>query len=232
MSGLQSLHQSWPIRFENWLVRHVLRFLPAGVYRGARSLRHYVGDLVQGIDSAGDVGYHELGFDSQTGSPYNPGSWWDLKAALGGDVSPEDVFIDFGSGKGRMVYVAARQYQFKRVIGVEISERLTDIARRNIQKNLRRLRCQNVELVTSNVLDYEVPDEVTVVYMFNPFAGEVFANVVSKLVGSLGRSPRQLRLIYRIPVMHELLVQEGFRVKQQLPDMTVYVAGLTRPSPY
>lgn len=225
MSDSESRPNQWFIQFESWAVKHVLRFLPAGAYEKARFLKQYLGDRVQGIDSAADVGYDELGFDQKTGSAYNPGSWWDLKATLGNSVSTEDVFIDFGSGKGRMVYMAARDYPFKKVIGVEISDRLTAIARANIQKNLRRLLCRNVELVTANVLDYDVPDEVTVVYMFNPFFGDVFANVVGKLLSSLSRRPRRLKLVYRIPTMHELLVQKGFQVERQLPDLTLYTAG-------
>ena len=34
----------------------------------------------------------------------------------------DDVFVDFGSGKGRMVYIATHSYPFKKVIGVDISE--------------------------------------------------------------------------------------------------------------
>ncbi|MBI2853350.1 MAG: class I SAM-dependent methyltransferase [Chloroflexi bacterium] len=230
MIGLQNWLSQWFIKCENWFVKYILRFLPAGIYDKTRFLKQYLIDRIQRIDSAKDVGYDELGFDARTGSPYNPGSWWDLKATLGDSVSTEDVFIDFGSGKGRMVCMAAREYPFKRVIGVEICEGLTAIARRNIQKNLHRMRCKNIELITANVVNYEVPDEITVVYMFNPFFGDVFANVIRKLLDSLSRRPRQLRLIYRIPTMHEFLVQNGFQVETQLPDITVYVAGLKQSS--
>ncbi|MDO8577605.1 MAG: class I SAM-dependent methyltransferase [Dehalococcoidales bacterium] len=213
---------------ESLAVRCVLRFLPKAVFSKVRFLKQYLGDLMLGINSAQDVSYDKLGFDANTGYTYTPGNWWDLKGTLGYNVSREDVFIDFGSGKGRMVYVAARNYHFKKVIGVEKSEDLCAIARSNIRKNLHRLKCRNVELISTNVLDYEVPDDVSIVYMYNPFAGAVFADTIGKLNRSLTRHPRKLRLIYRNPTMHDLLVQNGFQVERQLPELTLYVAGLSR----
>ncbi len=41
-------------------------------------------------------------------------------------------FLDFGSGKGRMV-IAAATLPFRRVLGVEISDRLLQEARRNVE---------------------------------------------------------------------------------------------------
>lgn len=41
------------------------------------------------------------------------------------------MFLDLGSGKGRMVLSAAR-FPFRRIIGVELSNDLTAIARRNV----------------------------------------------------------------------------------------------------
>jgi SAM-dependent methyltransferase len=115
------------------------------------------------------------------------------------DVSPEDVFIDFGCGTGRVVLEAARRYPFRRVIGVDFVPRLTDIARETVDRNRDRLRCRDVELVTQDVFDYEVPDDATVAYLFDPFRGRVFDTVIAKLIASVDRNPRRLRLIYVLP---------------------------------
>src|SRR5262249_27445537 len=48
-------------------------------------------------------------------------------------LDPRDyLFIDFGSGKGRALVLAAR-YGFERVIGVEFAPSLHEIAARNIE---------------------------------------------------------------------------------------------------
>jgi hypothetical protein len=123
-------------------------------------------------------------------------------------VGPDDVFIDFGSGKGRVVYQAAR-FPFKRVIGVEIAEELNRIARYNIDHNRDRLACRDVELVTADAVGYQVPDDVTVAYFYHPFEGKTFARVIDNLVASLDRSPRQLRVIYVYPKSVDLLLETG-----------------------
>lgn len=43
------------------------------------------------------------------------------------------VFLDLGSGKGKMLLVAA-QFPFRRIVGVEYNERLHDTAVRNIRQ--------------------------------------------------------------------------------------------------
>jgi Histone methylation protein DOT1 len=123
-------------------------------------------------------------------------------------VGPDDVFIDFGSGKGRVVYQAA-QFPFKRVIGVEIADDLNRIARYNIEHNRDRLVCEDVELVTQDAVGYQVPDDVTVAYFYHPFEGKIFARVIDNLVASLDRSPRQLRIIYVYPMSADCLLDTG-----------------------
>ncbi|MGH8645855.1 MAG: hypothetical protein ACREX4_15895 [Gammaproteobacteria bacterium] len=59
---------------------------------------------------------------------------------------PRDfVFVDFGSGKGRVLLIAS-EYNFKRVIGVEFAKDLHRIAQRNVQTyQSRSQRCFDVE---------------------------------------------------------------------------------------
>jgi len=57
---------------------------------------------------------------------YVAANWLTLRRLLRrSKIRPDDVFIDLGSGMGRMVLEAAR-YPFKRVIGVELVEQLHD----------------------------------------------------------------------------------------------------------
>ena len=123
-------------------------------------------------------------------------------------VGKDDVFIDFGSGKGRVVYQAAR-FPFKRVIGVELAEELNRIARYNIDQNRDRVACGAVELVTADAVTYQVPDDVTVAYFYHPFEGRIFARVIANLVASLDRNPRQLRVIYVYPRSADQLLKTG-----------------------
>jgi hypothetical protein len=88
---------------------------------------------------------------------------------------------------------------------LRIYESLTKIARENIRKNRTRLRCKNIELVTMDVLDFEIPDDMTIAYFFNPFVNELFTGVLDNIHRSLQMAPRPLWIIYLNPVMHEAL---------------------------
>ena len=134
------------------------------------------------------------------------------------DIEPDDVFLDLGAGKGRVLYQAAR-YPFRRVIGVEISPLLTVVARQNLARKRRRLRCREIELITMDAAEYEIPDDVTVVYLYHPFIGETFAKVVERLAASLDRRSRHMRVIYASPTQEEMLLGTGlFRTLSERRD--------------
>jgi Methyltransferase domain len=140
---------------------------------------------------------------------YLPSGWLDLRRALPRRaVRPTDVFADFGSGKGRMVYEAAK-YPFARVIGVEISAKLNEVARRNIERKRDKLVCQDIELVTADAGDFEVPDNLTVAYFYHPFGGDTFDAVMGNIIGSLDRNPRRLTLIYQLPLNEDRILATG-----------------------
>ena len=115
------------------------------------------------------------------------------------EIDPDvDVFLDYGAGKGRAV-VAAAARPFRRVIGVELDHKLLEVARKNLGRANNRLRCREIELVAANAIDYPVPDDVTVVFLFNPFWGAVMDAVQDQLRCSLERAPRPLTILYVYP---------------------------------
>ena len=194
------------------LRRHSDR-LPRRLLRAVRrSVRRPVGAVMDrwaGIDTAREVRSVDLGLFSPDSHDYEASGRRTLKRVLSkGEMGPVDVFVDFGSGKGRVLLEAAR-YPFSRIIGVEFSEQLCAIARANVEATKDSLTCREVEIVCADVLDYEVPDDVTVAFFYNPFKGETFAAVVDKLVTSLDRNPRRLRIIYRTPFEHEYIISTG-----------------------
>lgn len=162
-----------------------------------------------GIETAEEVGLAEFGLDAEDRRGYEPSGWLDLRRILSKDeVGDEDVFIDFGSGKGRIV-LAAAGYPFRKVIGVELSDELNRVAEANVARRRPRLVCRNIELVTADATEYAIPDDVTVAYFYNPFVGPAFAKVIQRLLDSVDRNPRLLRIVYRTPLEDEYLAQSG-----------------------
>jgi SAM-dependent methyltransferase len=114
------------------------------------------------------------------------------------------VFVDFGSGKGRALLMAAG-FPFKRIVGVEFSPELHAIAQRNIQKyrsqTLQRptLVASRVESVCSDFLDFDLPEEPSVYFFFDPCDQYVLGKLLEKISSSLKSHPRPVRLIYVAP---------------------------------
>jgi hypothetical protein len=140
---------------------------------------------------------------------YEGSHWVGLRRALNRlAVTRDDVFTDFGSGKGPAVLVAAT-FPFRRAIGVEISDDLTRSARANLARSRLHPRAGSVEFIATDVLDYEIPDDLSVVYLYNPFTGLLFARFIERLLRSLERRPRPLRLIYNYPFEHSYVIETG-----------------------
>lgn len=123
-------------------------------------------------------------------------------------LGSRDVIADVGSGKGQAIIVAAT-YPVARVIGVELAEDLAATARANVESVRGRLRCQDVELVTGDALEWPIPDDVSVVYLYCPFIGDLFHAFVQRVFDSFDRSPRPLFLVYGFPWEHNWLIQTG-----------------------
>ena len=167
-------------------------------------------DWMLRVDTAGEVGFDELEHRGRIGFfDYTATDWITVRRGLAYlDIGPDDVFVDLGSGKGRVVLMAA-MHPFKRVIGVELSAKLNTIARTNVERTIQRLRCQDVELVLADAAEYELPDDVTVVFLNNPFGRGPFEAVIRGLTASQERRPRTLRILYVAPYEDAALVATG-----------------------
>jgi SAM-dependent methyltransferase len=127
-------------------------------------------------------------------------------------VSERDTFVDFGCGKGRVVHQAAK-WPFGRVIGVEVSPELAAMARRVLAARSRQHRCREVEVVVSDVRHYRVPDDVTIGYFFRPFGDETLEAVLRRIIESIDRRPRSVRLIYMWPMTSRSTIRETGRFR-------------------
>jgi Histone methylation protein DOT1 len=133
---------------------------------------------------------------------YRPSRWTLVRRVLNAlEIQPDDVFVDFGSGKGRVLYQAA-QHPFTRVVGVEISPELNRIAEDNLERNRSKLVCRNVELATADIAEYAVPDDMTIAYVYIPVTGELFQRTLEQILASLDRRPRPIKLVYIHPFNH------------------------------
>ncbi|ALG14130.1 methyltransferase domain-containing protein [Kibdelosporangium phytohabitans] len=176
-------------------------------------LRRTLGQLAYekryGVRTAELIELDKLGIAGEGRGYYVAASWRTLRRTLARkEITQRDVFIDFGSGMGRMVLEAAR-FPFGRVYGVELSTDLHEIAEDNVKRTRQRLQCRDIRLVRTDVLDFEIPDDVSVVFFNNPFQGPVFTTVIERLVATLDRNPRQIKIVYYNPVEERAILGTG-----------------------
>lgn len=121
---------------------------------------------------------------------------------------PEDIFVDFGCGKGRAVFFVALQ-KLRKVIGIELNKELIDIAHRNLINF--KLNKTAIEFINDDVANFRVKEE-TIFFMFNPFGCQTLQRVLDNIKNSLLDNPRQIRIVYCVPTHRFLLDNEGWLV--------------------
>ena len=105
-------------------------------------------------------------------------------------------FIDFGSGKGRALLVAS-EFPFRRIIGIEISEKLHKLAKRNVEiYNNPAQRCFNIDLRCMNATTFPLPETNTVFHFYHPFMPGVLRPVLQNIGESLKKTPRRIFILY------------------------------------
>ncbi|MFD4762967.1 class I SAM-dependent methyltransferase [Streptomyces sp. NPDC058439] len=105
-------------------------------------------------------------------------------------------FVDFGSGKGRVLLVAA-DYPFRRIIGVEFSAELCETARKNIEQYSGVSgSSQTFEVVCQDAREFDIPDDAGFFYFYEPFSAAVAERVIDNIEASLARAPRTAVLCF------------------------------------
>ena len=122
-------------------------------------------------------------------------------------LETDDVFVDIGCGKGRVLGCAAR-HSIEHVYGVDIAPDLCEQARRNA----RHLRGRHAPITIRNTVaqDFDYSG-ATVLFMFDPFQADTLRKVLDKVradtEGRADAGDRHLRVAYANP-MEEAVVQE------------------------
>ncbi|MBR3810985.1 MAG: class I SAM-dependent methyltransferase [Agathobacter sp.] len=128
--------------------------------------------------------------------PYEPTPYSVLeRLANSGLIRKKDFVLDYGCGKGRVDFFLSYQTRAK-TIGIEYDERIYQAAVEN-QKNA--VSGGRTEFVLARAEEYEVPNEVTVCYFFNPFSIELLRKVMARIVESYYACPREITLCFYYP---------------------------------
>jgi len=186
--------------------------------RGLR--REHAFDALHDVDTAGIVHLHALRIESEhaaDGVRYeasDPEWFRHLIAGLPFDHR-RFVFIDIGAGKGRALLLAS-EYPFKRIIGVEFAPELATVAVANVRRfRSSDRRCSDIEVQCIDAVEFVLPEEPCLLYLYNPFAERVLRQVLANVRRSLAAVPRPIVITIAGAVAHSALLEAGF---VPLPD--------------
>lgn len=145
---------------------------PKGVLQAARVFRNAVRDVRFGRPLVGSrtSRHRHLGSKDVVNSDYGA-----LDAIFAGRIRPDDVLVDVGCGKGRVLnWWLAHSHPDQRIVGLELDH---DVARRTAR---RMRRHPNVTVVAGDAIEH-LPADGTLFFLYNPFDAAVMARFVDRL---------------------------------------------------
>ncbi|WP_244928448.1 class I SAM-dependent methyltransferase [Nocardioides sp. W7] len=122
------------------------------------------------------------------------------------DLRPDDVLVDIGCGKGRVICLAARR-RLARVIGIDLSPEIVAVAAENVLR-LRGARSP-VDVVVADAVTYDYSD-VTCAYLFNPFEHFVLDRVLAKIEADRAGAPFRCAFVNLSDVQRETFEQHDW----------------------
>ncbi len=120
-------------------------------------------------------------------------------------------FIDYGSGKGR-VLLAAAEFPFKQVVGVEISPALHAVAERNLKRYVGDPLQSEIKLVCGDAREYALPNGNLVLHMYHPFGPDILKQMLA-IIQAAGEQHPTRRIL--LPYLFSIGVSKA--VLQEFP---------------
>ncbi|MBQ4057856.1 MAG: class I SAM-dependent methyltransferase [Lachnospiraceae bacterium] len=134
---------------------------------------------------------------------YEPTSYSGLICAfdeLEDVLTKYDRLVDFGCGKGRVLFYVNQRFQCE-VCGIEVDEELYELALDNRAYYNTRFRdsMERIEILNGKAEEYEIRPEDNVFYFFNPFEINIFEQVIEHIIESVEKQPRRVLVMMYYP---------------------------------
>jgi SAM-dependent methyltransferase len=243
MAELRRRARRIPSRLRRWGWR---RFVLVLGLTAVETVRLFIWDFWHGIETRNQVPLDQLGIEN-TCYGHRPAdhvySGWNGDYTCASLKFPKLLrqlnldwtsftYLDLGSGKGKSLFTAA-ELPFAKVIGVELSEKLVHLARQNLSRHRNfKLKCNHIEVVFADALEYEFPADPLVIYSLNTFPPAIMRAILENLKRSLWERPREVYILWMPtpPEIYALFVECGFLQEiESGRDYTIYRTSRASP---
>lgn len=156
----------------------------------------------------------------KNGNPYGIIYGIDLKKILSNfEFHENDAVFDFGCGRGAALSMFAH-CGIDILGGVELNTELFNSAK----KNMKELGIR-AELLCGDARECLALEKYNYFFMYNPFGGDLFQQVITNIENSYTKRKRKIVLIYAVPLEHEKVINHGMF---QLVDEIKIASGRTK----
>jgi SAM-dependent methyltransferase len=126
-------------------------------------------------------------------------------------ISKNNKVLDIGCGKGYAIKFF-KSLGYQTVDGLEISKKLTMVAKNNFKKiNI------NSKIYNINATKFKFYGKYDIFYLYNPFPQNIAENVFFNIKKQIGMKRKRFYIIYANPVAHKVLIKNGFVCKKYFP---------------
>ncbi len=113
----------------------------------------------------------------------------------------DDHFVDFGSGKGRVCFLAHHLFSLN-VYGLEINRETYHDALLNLSSYKENKDSDvNINFINEYAENYQILNEQNIFFFFNPFTVNIFKKVIKNIVDSVNKHPRNITIILTYPIV-------------------------------
>ncbi len=204
---------------KTWGLLNILKFIPYEIYYG---LRFGFGTLFSLNNDELDVSTKEKLYATE----YLPTPYYIVKKtfSLVKTKLNNSTFIDFGSGAGRVMMFASL-YDPKEITGVEFSEKLCNIASKNMQDYFSESKNTGVKwnIVCIDALKYEIKSTANFFFFYDPFDEKIMQHIMLRIKNSCEDYPRDIFIVYISPRFRKIVNEMGF--KELYSDVNNYGKG-------
>ena len=160
-------------------------------------------DKIFGYDFLTTVSQEKLGLDPKQYSRCSPSGNKYLENVLNKlKIKESDSIIDIGCGKGSVLKLLVK-YPFKNICGIEVSDTLSEICK----KNMQRLNDKRVMIYNLDARNFEDYQNYNLYYMYNPCSEEILYPIINKIAN---QSKSNTQIIYNNPKHEKILYAKGF----------------------
>lgn len=134
---------------------------------------------------------------------YEATSYWMLDELFNEyKLKKTDGFVDFGCGKGRVLYYVHNRFQAQ-VTGVEMNQQLYQEALENELSYIQNRKKENASIRIECCLaeEYQIEETESCFFLFNPFSLQIFMKVVNNILLSVERKKRTVDIILYYPAV-------------------------------